>query len=89
MWKLGVNPEETMTLDKGLGREWMPEGKGRSLGRGFPVGRWSLLSAASAAGRPGGNVDYLPSMYEALSMLSSTHKPDMLVHAGNHSILLR
>lgn len=88
MWEMGVNPEESMTLVKGLGRGMDARRKGRSLGRGFPVGRGSLLCAASAAGRPGGNVEYLPSMYEALSMIPSTHKPDTLVHAGTHSIVL-
>lgn len=55
-----LNPEETVTLDKGLltgclGRGMDTRRKGRRRGREFQVGRvFSLLYAASAAKRPGG-----------------------------------
>lgn len=38
MWEPGLNPEETITLDKGPGKGNGCQRKGRSLGRGFPVG---------------------------------------------------
>lgn len=78
LWDPGLNPKETMTLDKGLGRGMDAGGKegvweeDSQLGNGLSS-VWPLLQEGGGSGE-------IPH--------SAPNKPDMLVHTRNHSIPL-
>lgn len=50
MWELWVDPEETMTHDKGLGRGMDDRRKGRGLGSGLLLEECGLRCAAGKLG---------------------------------------